>query len=578
MVRWLKEVDCDHPEGRTLEPHTETEGRFKIGDQITRFSCERVRNFRSSGEWPGVPLRQLLTDAAMKCGNSVAITGYQTGVSSPNQVTYAEVDDSAHRFAVALANIGLHPGDRIAVMLPNRAEYAAVLFGIFEFGGVYSGIPIAYGPRELARILRGSSATALVIAASWRGRDLVELVRMVRDDLPRLSHVIVIDGDSTLLGKGEHTLQSLQGGPDQKLPEVDPGDLCYLGFTSGTSGPPKGAMHNHETLMAGIIQFADHIGVRALGEPLVQLVGSPIGHHTGFHWGVLLNTYLRGRAVYVDEWTPSIAAQIVLTERVTAMFGAPVFLQDLLESSLGKLEDCPLEFVLLGGAPVPRNLPNVGRDLLAAYICPAWGMTEVGILLSCSPRLPDEVLKTDGAVVGSALAWIIGDDGVRVPAHSEGELVVDGPMTSLGYFEQPAATAAASTPDGGLRTGDNALIDDNGWVSLRGRRKDIIIRGGENIPVPDIESVIAEHPAVLSVALVGYEDERLGERVCAVTVLRRGAELTLNLLVTFLRSRGVSTHYLPERLLVVDALPMTPSGKVRKVELREWLHYEALGL
>jgi cyclohexanecarboxylate-CoA ligase len=532
---------------------------------------ERIEQYRASGAWAGRTVRSLLTDAALEHPDRTAVVGYRSDRGTPVRVSYREFDGITHRAAVALDHLGVCSGEAVALMLPNWMEFAALVFGITELGGVYVGIPAAYGEREVFAILRRSKAKVLVIPRSWRSNDTLGMARRLREQLPHLGTVVVVDDDGSGLGEDEVLWSDLQELPDRAFAEQDPVRVCHFGFTSGTTGEPKGVMNNHEALLAVLMNFAEHIGHENFGEPIVQLVASPTGHHSGFIWGILLTAYLKGTAVFVEKWQPQEAAEVIRAEQVTAMVNAPTFLQDLMRTDLVNDPDCPLRIVVLAGAPVPRGLPAQAGEALGAYICPAWGMTEYGIAISCAPHLPVEALRTDGVTAPRAEITVVDLDDQPVPTGVVGDLLVRGPGLFLGYYDRPDENERAFTADGWFRTGDRAVIDERGCISLQGRSKDIIIRGGENIPVVDVESAIFDHPDVVNVAVVGYPDERLGERAAALVVLKPGSSLDLQALCQYLLANGMSKHYLPERLEVRDQLPMTMSGKIRKFELRQEL-------
>jgi cyclohexanecarboxylate-CoA ligase len=477
-----------------------------------------------------------------------------------------------HQLACGLAALGVGPGDSVAVMLPNWVEFAALIFAINEVGAVYTGIPPAYGEREVRVILRRTGARVLVVPGDFRGGGQLDLARRLRSELGALEHVVVVGGppggarlDRTA---GELPFDMLLDAPDRDLPPVDPAALCHVGFTSGTTGEPKGAMNTHQTLAAVMRNWVAHAGAAHLGDPMVNLIASPVGHHTGFLWGVLLTTYQAGTAVYLDRWVPERAAAVIAAERVTALFGAPTFLQDLMRTSLADRPECPLRIVVLAGAPVPRALPETAGAAFGCYVCPAWGMTEFGIGISCAPHLPAAVQRTDGLPVPGCEARVVTPEGrVGTPGEA-GDLQIRGPGLFLGYLARPDATAEAIDADGWFATGDVAQVGADGSITLQGRTKDIVIRGGENIPVAEVESLLFEHPDVVATAVVGVRDPRLGERACAVVVPAPGTQPTLDELCAYLSDRGLSKHFLPERLELVTQLPMTASGKVRKVELR----------
>lgn len=542
-----------------------------LGGQFTPIDDETAARWRSAGWWENRTVRSLLTDAAAEHPDRTALVGRRTDGERVTR-TYHEFDRNATHAATVLAGLGVHAGDAVVVMLPNWVEYPEIVFGINEIGAIYAGIPVAYGELQAAAVLRRSKAKVLVIPRRWRSNEHLELSRRLRDRVPTLEHVIVLDDDARDLRPGESLWSAHADLLARTFPEPDPAAICYLGFTSGTTGEPKGAMHSHETLIYSARHQAGHVGPSVFGSPMVQLVASPAGHHTGFVWGILFTVLLGGTGVHVDRWDPEWGAGVIREEGVTTFFGAPTFLQDMMHTDLAGDPECPLRCVVLAGAPVPRNLPPQAGAALGAFVCPAWGMTECSIPVSCTPSAPEEMRYTDGSLFAGSSAEIVDADGISVPAGEVGDLLIRGPGVMFGYYDRPDATAEAFLPGLWFKTGDRASIDEHGWLSLRGRTKDVIIRGGENIPVTDVESVIFDHPDVLNAAVVGVPDERLGERICAVVVVEDGRPaMTVAALADHLLARGLSKHYLPEQVVNLPELPMTPSGKVQKYRLREMM-------
>jgi cyclohexanecarboxylate-CoA ligase len=543
-----------------------------IGRRQTPVTEAEAARFRATGYWGGRTIRSVLADIAAAHPDRDALIGYRSD-GTTERFSYREFDQAASRAAAALAHLGVRPGDAVAVMLPNWIEYGALIFGINELGAIYTGIPVSYGERQAAAILSISKAKVLVIPRRWRSGEHLALARRLRAALPSLEHVVVIGEDSDepggSLGAGECRWSSLRDAPARDFGPGDPTAICYLGFTSGTTGEPKGAMHTHETLLYSAFQLAEHIGPATFGDPMIHLVASPTGHHTGFIWGVVFTVCIGGTGVHIDRWDPAWGVDVIRREKVTTFFGAPTFLQDMMRTDLAGDPECPLRCLVIAGSSVPRNLPAQAAQALGAYIAPAWGMTECSIIISCTPAAPGAIIRTDGSVFAGSEVRVADEAGADVLAGATGELLVRGPSLFLGYFERPDATRDAFASGGWFRTGDTASIDSRGWVSLRGRVKDIIIRGGENIPVTDVETVLFDHPGIVNAAVVGVPDERLGERACAVVVTVPGVTLTLDQICEFLIQRGLSKHYLPERLIVLDELPMTQSGKIQKFRLRE---------
>ncbi|WP_016693530.1 AMP-binding protein [Rhodococcus rhodochrous] len=542
-----------------------------LDGQFTPIDDATVDRWREQGWWEDRSIRSLLTEAAERYPDRVALVGHRTDGDRVTR-TYREFDRNAHHAANVFASLGVVPGDAVVLMLPNWVEYPEMIFGINEIGAIYAGIPVAYGEKQAAAILRRSKAKVLVIPRRWRSNHHLELSRVLRAQIPTLEHVLVLDDDDSDLCEGESLWSSHTDAPDRIFPDPDPRQVCYLGFTSGTTGEPKGAMHSHSSLIYSARQQAEHVGPAEFGEPMVQLVASPVGHHTGFEWGTLFTVVLAGTGVHVDRWDPAWGVDIIRKEGVTTFFGAPAFLQDMIRTDLAGDPDCPLRCLVIAGSSVPRGLPAQAQQALGAYICPAWGMTECSIIISCTPKEPAAIQATDGSVFAGSEVRIVDGAGHDVAPGEVGDLLVRGPSLIYGYYDRPDATEEAFLPGLWFRTGDRASLDERGWLSLRGRTKDIIIRGGENIPVTDVESVIFDHPDVLNAAVVGVPDERLGERVCAVVVVKSGSpDPTVGSLAEFLLSQGLSKHYLPEKVVVLPELPMTPSGKIQKYRLREML-------
>jgi cyclohexanecarboxylate-CoA ligase len=535
---------------------------------------EDAERYEQDGSWAGRSLRDLLTDAAQVNPDRTALVGHVSD-GPKRALTYRELDEATTRAANALHALGIRPGDAVALMLPNWVEYPELMFACHEIRAVYVGIPVSYGAAQTRPILKRSRAKAVVIPRGWRSQDHITLLRSLREELPDLEHVIVVDENAAGL-EAEVLWSALDDSTPHGVGPADPSEVCYLGFTSGTTGEPKGAMHTHETLLHSIERLAGHIGRETFGETMVQLVASPVGHHTGYVWCTLFTAYLQGTAVLVERWEPNWGAKLIREEGITAFFGAPTFLQDMMRTDLAGDPEGPLKCIVLAGSSVPRNLPTQAAGSLGAFIAPAWGMTECSITLACTPDDPEGVLQTDGSVFAGSATRVVDAEDQDVPVGAVGELQVKGPSLFLGYYERPDATSASFTSDGWFRTGDTASLDENGWVSLRGRTKDIIIRGGENIPVTDVETLLFDHPDILNVAVVGVPDERLGERAAAVVVFRDGVDRSLDDLCGFLLNAGLSKHYLPERLIVRDHMPMTQSGKIQKFVLRDDLRELAL--
>jgi cyclohexanecarboxylate-CoA ligase len=325
-------------------------------------------------------------------------------------------------------------------------------------------------------------------------------------------------------------------------------------------------MHTANTLMSNILPYARRLG---LGQQDVVLMASPMAHQTGFMYGLMMPVMLQTTAVLQDIWEPKRAVRAIAEEGVTFTMASTPFLSDLADAvASGAGDVASLRIFLAAGAPIPRALVERAGQALGANVVSAWGMTENGAVTTT--RLDDAEAKTigtDGCPLEGVEIRVVDAANRPLPAGEEGMLKVRCCSNFAGYLKRPEWFNHDA--EGWFDTGDLARIDAEGYVRITGRSKDIIIRGGENIPVVEIEGLLFRHPAVQAAAIVGIPDARLGERACAFVVAKPGRSLTLADMVGFLEEQKVAKQYLPERLEVVEELPRTPSGKIQKFKLRE---------
>jgi cyclohexanecarboxylate-CoA ligase len=342
--------------------------------------------------------------------------------------------------------------------------------------------------------------------------------------------------------------------------------MAVLMFTSGTTGSPKGVMHCLNTLLACNIALAGRFG---LDSNDTMLVCSPLGHMTGFAAGMLLGLKIGASVVFQDVWEPKRGIAIMANEGVTYSAGAATFLADMCEAVAGDAaKPEKLRKFLCAGAPIPPALIDRVYRELDLKVCSLWGMTEsLSSTLTEPERALEKSSKTDGRPLEGVAVKVLRMDGSPAPVGEKGLLKVRGAQMCLGYYKREDMEPFDA--EGWFDTGDMAYMDDEGYIRIDGRIKDIIIRGGENVPVFDIENLLFKHPAVLSAAIVGYPDQRLGERACAFVVLRPGQSLDLAAVQAIMTEHKVAKQYWPERVEIVDDLPKTPAGKVRKYQLRE---------
>jgi cyclohexanecarboxylate-CoA ligase len=392
------------------------------------------------------------------------------------------------------------------------------------------------------------------------------------EPLPSLQRIVVVGGGGADDFDALLTTPAWEHEPDARdiLTRHRPGpdDITQLIYTSGTTGEPKGVMHSANTLMANIVAYAERLRLK---QDDVVLMASPMAHQTGFMYGLLMPIMLRASVVLQDQWEPKKAIELIRAEGVTFTMASTPFLTDLTKAVQDHGTAVPtLKTFLCAGAPIPGPLVEQARRVLGTKIVSAWGMTENGAVTLIKPDDDDELAyTTDGCPLPGVVVMVVDVDGRPLPAGEVGRLLVRACSNFGGYLRRPQWNNTDA--DGWFDTGDLAYMTAGGYIRISGRSKDVIIRGGENIPVFEIEALLYKHPAVAQVAIVAYPDERLGERACAVVVPKAGQSLDFAGMVEFLKSQKVALQYIPERLVVRDAMPTTPSGKIQKFKLREML-------
>ncbi len=491
--------------------------------------------------------------------------------------TYGDTAQQVERLAFALRSHGLGRGDFVILQLPNWAPLLIFHLALTAIGAVTVNIPIVYREHELRRLLALTEAKGLVVPTTFRGHDYRAMAESLRAEVSNLETIFVVGDDAAAETPGTVGYETLmrrswesRGG--ESLSALKPGldDMTALGFTSGTTGDLKGAIFDTEVLIAtnrGLMERYD------LNEGDRIFACSPLGHAVGFTHALRMTFTIGGSIVLLEYWEPGRAIGLIHQERCTFMASATPFLMDMLQhpdlERRGRLSS--LRVFLCGGASVPEQLMKETRAALPhTFTSPLWGMTECGGVTTCPFDAPEEKLyTTDGLPCGGMELKVVNPEGEPLPPGEDGELLARGPMVTRGYYRQPELTAEHYLADGFFRTGDQARMDEDGYVKITGRIKDLIIRGGVNISPVEIENVLFSHPKVANVAVVAMPDPRLGERGCAFVIPIRGETLNLEEVRQWMEQSGVAKPKWPERVEVVDALPMTASGKIQKFRLRE---------
>lgn len=524
------------------------------------------------GHWHNRTINDDLDACVAAAPDRLALTAVRIGTGEVRRFTYRELAALTDRIAVGLARLGVGRDDVVAMQLPNWWQFSLLYLACSRIGAVLNPLMPIFRERELSFMLGHGEAKVLVVAKSFRGFDHEAMARALQADLPCLRRIVVVDGD------GPDDFDALLASPrwEDEPDAADiltrhrpgPDDITQLLYTSGTTGEPKGVMHSANTLMANIIPYAARL---RLNERDVILMASPMAHQTGFMYGLMMPVMLRAGVVLQDIWAPDKAADLMRAEGVTFTMASTPFLADLTNAVADSGKPVPgLRTFLCAGAPIPGPLAERARQTLGTRIVSAWGMTENGAVTLTHPDDDDRLaFTTDGCPLPGVELKIAEADGTPLPTGQVGRLLVRACSNFGGYLKR--AQWNGTDADGWFDTGDLAHMDANGYIRISGRSKDVIIRGGENIPVVEIEALLYKHPAVAQVAIVAYADARLGERACAVVVPRPGHDLDFDGMIAFLKAQKVAMQYLPERLVVRDALPATPTGKIQKFRLRDML-------
>ena len=466
----------------------------------------------------------------------------------------------------------MEPGDVVSFQLPNWWRFTALHLACARVGAVTNAILPILRRREVQFICERLGSTVCIVPAEFRGHDHAVMMAGIAAELPVRPRVFAI-GASGALPPGVEAFEAVFD-LDRPFPaDLDdrrpgPDDVTQIQFTSGTTGEPKGVVHTWNTVHAGMRIVPDAMG---LGAGDTVLAVSPMAHTVGFYFGVTMPMSCGMTAVLQDVWDPHVMAGLVREHGATWTMVAPTFLADLC-AALPADVGLPAGFRFsTAGAPIPPPVVERVRRRFGSRVFAVWGMTEVGAVTSTRVEDAEDAA---GASDGTPTPWYevrVADKlGAELPDGEPGRLLVRGAGLFTGYHRRPDLYAEAVDADGWFDTGDLARRVAGGGIRLCGRVKDLVIRGGVNIPVVEVEAALLEHPGVREVAVVGVPDERLGERACAVVVpTDPGRPPGLDALVAYLAEAGMARQFWPEALAVRSALPRTTTGKIQKFRLRE---------
>ncbi|MFR9806001.1 AMP-binding protein [Pseudonocardia sp. RS010] len=528
-----------------------------------RYDEESIRRFRERGWWQDGSAAALLDHWAE------TTPGRRFVSDGTVELTYAEVRDRASSLGATLLRAGVRPGDRVALQLPNWAEFVVGYLAIARIGAVLVPIMTVYRQTEVAHVLRNSGAVAAITTGEFRGFDHAGMFRTLQKEIPAVATLVVARGTAQA---GELSFdEACAAEPTDLGPHPDPDLPHMIVYTSGTESTAKGCVHTWNTADYSARGLA-HDVFRTRPEDVV-FMPSPVAHATGLVVGILVPLTVGAETHLLDVWEPNEGLRRIERYRCTASATATPFVRMALDAQrTAKRDLSSMRFWLCAGAPIPEALAiEFDEAFDGGVLMPLYGATEILAGTCCHPGDPlERRAGSDGsAALDGIEITLVGADGEDVPTGAEGEICYWGPGAVLGYWRDPERTAATIDDRGRHHTGDLGRLDDQGYLRVSGRLKDIIIRGGTNISAAEVEGYVAAHPAVAQVAVVPYPDDRLGEKACAVVVPAPGERPTLTDITDFLRGRDISLQKLPEKLVLVDALPMTATGKIQKFLLRD---------
>ncbi|SYZ32248.1 AMP-binding protein [Propionibacterium australiense] len=483
--------------------------------------------------------------------------------------TYAEADELSSRFAGWLVGAGVRPGAVVAVQLPNWAEFLPIFIGIMKAGAVINPLSANLRSSELRHAVNTCGTTIMLMPAAFRSTDYHALGDDLLEQVAGLQKILFVrdapDNDSSFSSAVKNTQPVAQ--EDWLLSHGE--DLAAVLFTSGSESEPKGVMLSHNNLIASEISFSYAL---RLGPEDRMLMPAPVGHATGFMHGVVMPVLTRGTSLLCDSTKGPEMAEFASRYGATCGMSVPAVIDSMLctceELGTGLAR---IRFLCCGGSPVPRRLLERARSL-GIRVYSVYGATESAPHTMTTFHDSDErVLSTDGrACPGTEIRIVDRLTHKPVPAGVEGEEASRGPAVFCGYMGHPELTAAAVDKAGWYYSGDLAIMDDDGYIRVTGRCKDVINRGGENISAAEVERALMCHPAVLAAAVVAMPDRVMGQRACAFLVSRdKLPKLSVADLNDYFVSRGMAKFKIPERVEYLDELPTTSSGKVSKRVLRE---------
>jgi long-chain acyl-CoA synthetase len=482
--------------------------------------------------------------------------------------TFGQFEANTNRVAQALLADGVKPGDRIAYVGKNSDHYFELWLGAARMGAVMAPISWRLAPPEVEYIATHADALKVFV-----GPESVDMIRKLLPSLPLVRGVVAMEG-------GQPDWPAYEAWRDAQAPtrpdfEPQPETVLLQLYTSGTTGRPKGAMLMHRNLTTGTAtSIREDIPWSRWVDDDISLIAMPVAHIGGSGWGI--RNILSGcKGVVAREFDPRAVLDFIEHERVSRLFMVPAAMQIVLRDPRARTVDFSrLKYLLYGSAPIPAALLREGIEVIGCGFVQQYGLTETtGTIVALPPEdhtTEENVprMRAAGKALSGVELKVIDVDGVAVPTGEVGEIAIRSPQNMAGYWKQPEETARAIDAEGWLRTGDAGYLDADGYLYIHDRVKDMIISGGENVYPAEVESAIYGHPDVADVAVIGVPDQKWGEAVKAVIVLKPGVQGDPAAIIAWTRER-LAGFKVPKTIDVIEALPRNPSGKILRRKLRE---------
>ena len=527
------------------------------------FNEQRRAAYRQQGLWGDASLADYWQQTARAMPDKIAVVDNHGAT-----YTYSALDHAASCLANWMLAKGIESGDRIAFQLPGWCEFTVIYLACLKIGAVSVPLLPSWREAELVWVLNKCQAKMFFAPTLFKQTRPVDLILPLQNQLPQLQQIVGVDK----LAPATSSLslsQIIADNTSLTTAITTHGDeLAAVLFTSGTEGLPKGVMLTHNNILASERAYCARLNLTWLD---VFMMPAPLGHATGFLHGVTAPFLIGARSVLLDIFTPDACLALLEQQRCTCMLGATPFVYDLLNLLEKQPADLSaLRFFLCGGTTIPKKVAREcqqrGIKLLSVY-----GSTESSphAVVNLDDPL-SRFMHTDGYAAAGVEIKVVNDARKTLPPGCEGEEASRGPNVFMGYFDEPELTARALDEEGWYYSGDLCRMDEAGYIKITGRKKDIIVRGGENISSREVEDILLQHPKIHDACVVAMPDERLGERSCAYVVLKAPHHsLSLEEVVAFFSRKRVAKYKYPEHIVVIEKLPRTASGKIQKFLLRK---------